>query len=165
MLTVGLNPAVVCIDSPSGWATSGRSREAERQLAKIGVQSYRTGADPGDHPFYRWMRVGFEIFRRLSTVYRLYRGGPVSGTAAEVFPHASACLLAGELRPRGTPKGDFRRKVLRDFGIAEHQLATLDRVDAALGALTGLIALNSEHSAVGDPSEGMILLPVPHVPS
>jgi predicted RNase H-like nuclease len=158
-ITLSLRPAVVCIDSPSGWATSGSSREAERQLARVGIQSYRTGPDPGDHPFYRWMRVGFEVFARLADVYPLYRGGAVAGTAAEVFPHASACLLAGRLRPTDVPKERFRRQVLTDAGIQEDQLPTPDRVDAALGALTGLLALENAHQAVGDPREGVILLP------
>ena len=164
-ITLSMRPAVVCIDSPSGWSTSGRSRSAERVLARVGIQSYRTGPDPGDHPFYRWMRVGFAVFARLSDAYPLYRGGAVAGTAAEIFPHASACLLAGALRPREVPKHRFRRMILQEAGVPEDQLESADRVDAALGALTGLIALDGGHSAVGDPSEGMILLPVARVPN
>ena len=164
-ITISLRPAVVCIDSPSGWSTSGTSRSAERELARIGIQSYRTGPDPGDHPFYRWVKVGLEIFRRLSPVYPLYRGGAVAGTAAEIFPHASACLLAGKIRARDTPKETFRRQVLRDAGVADDQLVTPDRVDAALGALTGVIALDGAHSVLGDPGEGVILLPVCRVPA
>jgi alkylated DNA nucleotide flippase Atl1/predicted nuclease with RNAse H fold len=166
-LTISLQPAVVCIDSPSGWSRSGRSRLAERELATIGIQSYRTGPDPGDHPFYAWMRVGFEIFKQLSAGYPLYKGGLVSGTAAEVFPHATACLLAGTLRPRTQAKEQFRRRVLEQAGVRADQLRTLDHVDAALGALTGLIALNGGHTGVGSPDEGIILLPVselPHTP-
>lgn len=163
-ITLSMRPAVVCVDSPSGWSTSGRSRSAERLLARAGIQSYRTGPDPGDHPFYRWIHVGLEVFARLSDGYPLYRGGAVAGTAAEIFPHASACLLAGALRSRDVPKHRFRRTILREAGVPEERLETGDRVDAALGALTGLIALDGTHSAVGDPSEGMILLPVARVP-
>jgi predicted nuclease with RNAse H fold len=159
-LTSTLHPAVVCIDSPSGWSTSGRSRAAERELARIGIQSYRTGRDPGDHPFYRWMRVGFQVFQRVSASYPLYRGGGVAGHAAEIFPHASACLLAGRARPPAVAKETFRRGVLADAGLATDQLATLDQVDAALGALTGLIALEGIYTTVGEPAEGLILLPV-----
>ena len=163
-VTLALHPAVVCIDSPSGWSTSGRSRLAERELSRLGIQSYRTGPDPGDHPFYRWMRVGFEMFKRLAPAYPLYRGGDVAGTAAEVFPHATACLLAGHLRPPGTPKHTVRRQILRSAGIADTGLTTPDQVDAALGALTGLIALGGGHSVLGDPDEGVILLPVSSLP-
>ena len=163
-ITLALRPAVVCIDSPSGWSTSGSSRAAERDLARVGIQSFRTGRDPGDHPFYRWMRAGFEVFRLVSAGYSLYRGGAVAGSAAEVFPHASACLLAGALRARETPKDTFRRSVLRAAGVPEDRLETPDRVDAALGALTGLIALEHGHCAAGDPGEGVILLPVSSFP-
>jgi predicted nuclease with RNAse H fold len=164
-LTLALRPAVVCIDSPSGWSTSGPSRMAERRLARLRIQSYRTGPDPGDHPFYRWMRVGFEIYRRLAGAYPLYRGGDPTRTAAEVFPHASACLLAGALRPAGTTKERFRRAILDQHGVREAELSGADQADAALGALTGLIALDDGHCAVGDPDEGVILLPVARIPA
>ncbi len=163
-MTLELAPSVVCIDSPSGWATSGRSRLAERELAKVGIQAYRTPTDPGDHAFYRWMRVGFEVFAQLSDRYPLYSGGPVAGMAAEIFPHATTCLLAGGLRARTVPKESFRRAVLRDHRVSEDQLRTLDAVDAALGALTGLIALDGIRYAVGDPGEGVILLPISVMP-
>jgi hypothetical protein len=110
------------------------------------------------------MRVGMQLFASLAATYPLYRGGPVAGTCAEIFPNASACVLAGELRSRGTTKSDARRGVLREWGVAEQELPTLDRVDAALAALTGVIALQDGHSAVGDPAEGLILLPVPVLP-
>ena len=156
-------PLVVCIDSPSGWATSGKSRRAERELAAIGIQSFRTGPDPGPHPFYKWIRVGLALYARLSADYSLNRGGNVTACAAEVFPHATAVLLAGHL-PGGVNKVLFRRRVLRDNGVDEACLPTLDRVDAALGALTGVIALAGSHSVLGDPDEGVILLPIPRVP-
>jgi predicted nuclease with RNAse H fold len=163
-LTLALEPAIVCIDSPSAWSTSGPSRQAERELARIGIQSFRTGPDPGDHPFYRWMRIGFDLFERLAPAYPLYRGGDPTQRAAEVFPHATACLLADRLRERATPKHVFRKRTLHRAGVRSPQLATPDQIDAALAALTGLIALDGGHCAVGDPDEGAILLPVPHVP-
>jgi predicted nuclease with RNAse H fold len=164
-ITMSLAPQVVCIDSPSGWSRAGSSRAAERELARVGIQSYRTGRDPGDHPFYRWMRVGFDLFARLAPAYPLYRGGRVAGAAAEVFPHASACLLAGQLRPPTVPKAAFRRAVLRKAGVPEAELPTADRVDAALAALTGAISLDGVYVAAGDPVEGIILIPVPRLPT
>jgi predicted nuclease with RNAse H fold len=163
-LTLSIEPGVVCIDSPSAWSTSGRSRFAERELARIRIQSYRTGPDPGDHPFYRWMRVGFELFERLAPAYSLYRGGDPTGCAAEVFPHATACLLAGRLREPATPKHVFRERALRRAGVRSPLITSPDQIDAALAALTGLIALEGGHCAVGDPDEGVILLPGPRLP-
>ena len=160
---LSLRPTVVCIDAPSGWARAGKSRLAERQLATLGIQAYYTGQDPGDHPFYAWIRVGMQIYERLADEFPLYRGGEVTGHAAEIFPHASAVLLANSL-PARRPKEPFRRKVLRDHNVAEEDLRTLDLVDAALAALTGLIALDGDHSSVGDPDEGVILLPLGTLP-
>lgn len=156
-----LEPSVVCIDGPSGWSTSGKSRQAERDLRRLGISSFATGPDPGDHPFYAWMRVGFRLFHDLAESFPLYRGGDVTGRAAEVFPAASAFLLAGELRPSGETKVRFRRRVLHDVGIDDRQLPNIDRVDAALAAVTGLHALKGRSSWLGDPDEGVVLLPTP----
>lgn len=166
-----LRPAVVCIDSPPAWAVAGRSRAAERALAKLRISAFCTPcADREAHPFYAWMRAGFAVFDALACDYPLYRGGAVRGFAAEVFPNASAVLLAGRARGAGESKRVFRRMVLEAQGVDQRSLRSLDSVDAALAALTGRIALDGGHCAVGDPREGTILLPVPspqllpHVP-
>ncbi|MGA2528388.1 MAG: DUF429 domain-containing protein [Acidimicrobiales bacterium] len=155
-----LRPAIVCIDSPSSWSISGRSREAERELRGLGISAFATGPDPGPHPFYRWMRVGMAVYRSLAGTYQTFRGAPAAGTAAEVFPEASAALLAGRFRNRDETKLAFRRHVLGQQEVDPARLATLDRVDAALAALTGVFALEGIFSTVGDPEEGVILLPV-----
>jgi predicted nuclease with RNAse H fold len=164
-LATQLRPDVVCVDAPSAWASAGPSRTAERDLRCLGITAFSTPPDPGDHAFYRWMRVGHAVYAELAPAYRLYRGGRVDGTAAEVFPEATATLLAGRLRPNGEPKGAFRRQVLRHGGVDESRLANRDRVDAALCALTGLLALEGCCSWVGDPAEGALLLPVRELPA
>jgi predicted nuclease with RNAse H fold len=166
MVLTDLQPKIVCIDSPSGWALSGNSRMAERDLHNCGIHIYFTPSNPAGNPFYRWMETGIELYRALSPAYPLYRGGLVVGTAAEVFPNASAVLLAGKLRADGVTKNSFRRGVLRSQGVeaTKEQLRNLHRVDAALAALTGLLALEGTYSTVGDQSEGVILLPVNKIP-
>lgn len=153
-------PDMVCIDSPSGWALRGSSRAAERELARMGISAYACPTDPGDHPFYRWMRVGFSIYRGLAPAFPLFREGDAAGTAAEVFPAATAALLAGRNKRPSESKVAFRRAVLGAQGVDESALATLDQVDAALAALTGALALERRTTAVGDPEEGVILLPL-----
>ena len=153
-----LCPDIVCIDSPSGWSLSGRSRRAERELARMRISAYATGADPGEHRFYRWMRVGFSVFGALADRYPLFKGNDPSGSAAEVFPNATAVLLAGRPREKQESKLQFRRQVLQTQGIND-ALPGIDRVDAGLAALTGLLALEGRWSSVGDPNEGVILLP------
>jgi hypothetical protein len=43
-------------------------------------------------------------------------------------------------------------------------LPNVDRIDAALAALTGVLALEGESSFLGDPNEGVILVPVSKLP-
>jgi hypothetical protein len=160
-----IRPAMVCIDSPSGWSSSGKSRQAERGLRTLGITAFATGPDPGDHPFYRWMRVGFALFEALSPAYPLYRGAAPENTAAEVFPEATAVLLAGRLRNKGESKRVFRGGILEAYGVGLDDLPNVDRIDAALAALTGVFALEQGSSWVGDPSEGVVLLPVPALPT
>jgi predicted nuclease with RNAse H fold len=160
-----LAPAVVCIDSPPGWALNGRTRAAERHLRRFGITAFSTPTDPGTHAFYRWMRVGFAVYAAIADAYPLFRGGSVHGTAVEVFPEASAVLLAQRLRPADEPKVLFRRGVLEQHGVDCSTLATVDALDAALAALTGVMALNGSFSVVGSPAEGVIVLPVPDLPN
>ena len=164
-LIASLRPDVVCIDAPPAWATRGRSRAAERSLRACGISAYATPIEPGPHPFYRWMRVGFSIFAAVAGEYPRYRSGSLRHTAAEVFPEAAAVLLRGCLRPADEPKVQFRRGVLADHRIHSAQLRTPDAVDAALAALTGLLALEGQFCTVGDADEGVIVLPVRAVPA
>jgi predicted nuclease with RNAse H fold len=159
---------VVAIDSPPGWAGKGPSRSTEREIRHFGIQSYGTpAADRGtDHPFYEWMRVGFEVFRMAARAgFPRYRGGPAGGTAIEVFPHASAVVLAGCLPPRRARKAAWRAAVLQAGGVNVQGLRSLDQIDAALAALTGLRALMGRSSAFGDPREGVIVLPARALPA
>jgi predicted nuclease with RNAse H fold len=163
-LVLELDPAGVFIDSPSGWSLSGKARAAERELRSLGIQAFATPVDPGPHPFYKWMRAGFSIYERLSPRYELYREGAVKGAAAEVFPHASAVLLAGRLAGADESKTRFRRGILETHGVDSAALPNIDRVDAALAALTGLLALEGQFTSVGDPGEGVIVVPVARLP-
>jgi predicted nuclease with RNAse H fold len=159
---------VVAIDAPPCWAVSGRSRVTERELRLFGLQSFNTPSDTrmADHPFYEWMTVGFRVFEAVADRYPRYRGtGSVESTAIEVFPHASAVVLAGCLPPNGVGKREWRRAVLRERRVDVRALRSLDQVDAALAALTGLFALERRFSAPGDPREGQIVLPSATLPA
>ncbi|MEW6059158.1 MAG: DUF429 domain-containing protein [Actinomycetota bacterium] len=165
-LVDALAPDVVAIDAPPTWANSGKSRITERELRWFGIQCFNTPSDArmAEHPFYRWMTVGFEAFARLTDLFPRYRGGSVRGTAIEVFPHASAVILARHLPPRSVPKHRWRRSVLRACGVDDSRLRSADQIDAALAALTGLYALERRFSAPGDPQEGQIVVPAATLP-
>ncbi|MBI4259970.1 MAG: DUF429 domain-containing protein [Actinobacteria bacterium] len=161
-------PDVIAVDSPPSWATSGRARRTEREVRWFGIQCFGTPTrDRGaDHPFYEWMRVGFEVFRvAAANGYPRYGSGPPAGHALEVFPHATAVVLAGCLPPQGSNKRSWRGAVLRAAGVDGASLSSVDQVDAALAALTGLFALRRRFSAPGDPAEGVIVLPSATLPA
>lgn len=160
-------PDVVAIDAPPDWARSGRSRLTERELRWFGIQCFNTPSDArmAEHPFFAWMTVGFEVYRAIEDRFPRYRSGSVRGTAIEVFPHASAVVLAGCLPPRGVSPHAWRRQVLREHGVDAEALRSADQVDAALAALTGLYALERRFSAPGDPLEGRIVVPAASLPA
>jgi predicted nuclease with RNAse H fold len=162
-----LRPDVVAIDAPPAWASSGRSRLTERELRLFGIQCFNTPSDTrmAEHLFYEWMTVGFAVFRAIGGSFPRYRGGSVRGTAIEVFPHATAVVLAGCLPPKGVATHPWRRDVLRAHGVDTRGLRSADQVDAALAALTGRYALERRFSAPGDPREGQIILPSVALPA
>lgn len=162
-------PEVVAIDSPPAWGTRGASRACERDLKRLGIQAFYTpSASRAGHPFYRWMTVGIETHRVCGeNGFARYGAGPVEGMALEVFPHASAVALAGCLPKSSRTRSDklsFRVPVLARHGIEARSWKSLDCVDAALAALTGLLALQRRFTAVGDPEDGVIVVPVQPLP-
>lgn len=163
-----LRPDVVAIDSPPRWASSGRSRLTERELAALNISSFNTPSEEhgAGNRFFAWMEAGFEVFARAEAAgFPTYRAGSPRGKAVEVFPHATAVVLAGCLAPDGIRKRAFRTAVLRSEGVRTDELGTQDRVDAALAALTGLYALGGKRFAPGDPREGVIVVPSATLPA
>jgi hypothetical protein len=154
--------------APPAWGVSGGSRQAEKALRRLGIQSYGTPSDPlkQAHKFFGWMKSGFAAFAACEQAgYPRYRAGAVRGTAFEVFPHATSVVLSGALPPARTRKKDWRTAVLRARGVELAQLTTIDLVDAALAALTGLLALRGEFTPLGDPEDGTIVVPDRALPS
>lgn len=164
-------PEVIAIDSPPAWGSSGKSRLAERALARLGISSHSVPSDRSafDRPFYAWMKVGFEVFAIAEKLgYERYRDGSVLRTAMEVFPYGTAVALAGYLppgQPSNREKMRWRTEVLTRAGVDVRLLHTIDLVDAALAALTGVLALQGHRVGVGDPREGVIVLPIDALPT
>ncbi len=163
-----LAPDAIAIDSPPGWASDGGSRLTERTLAEFNIHSFNTPAAARGKGvrFYEWMEVGFRVFRAAAKAgFPRYAAGDPRGTAMEVFPHGSATVLTGCLRPKGIGKRAWREGVLRSQGVPTDELRSGDLIDAGLCALTGLLALQGKHFAPGDPREGAIVLPVVTLPA
>lgn len=160
-------PDVVAIDAPPAWGRAGGSRMTERELLRFGIRAFGTPSDPekADNAFYDWMRVGMAAFAAISRSFPRYRNGPVAGSAIEAFPHASAVVLGGCLPPHGAKKRAWRERILRAHGVEAGELRSLDQVDAALAALTGMFALQGRFTALGDPREGAIVIPTRTLPA
>jgi len=129
----------------------------------MGLSLYRTpwAEDKKTNGFYAWMLAGFEAFATARDAgYAMYDGGlSVRGRALEVFPHAIASVLHGVRRPAGVRKHTWRREALSAAGVDVALLKGDDQCDAALCALTGLLALDGSFCWAGNPSEGVIVLP------
>src|SRR5207302_940669 len=79
----------------------------------------------------------------------------------EVFPYASYVALSGCLSPGRRWRVAWRRAVLAEAGVAGLAGdAVIDVLDAACAALTGERFLRGEGSFLGDPREGVVVLPV-----
>ncbi len=155
-------PAIVAVDSPPTWARGGKSRHTENELARLNIHAFRTPSqEHAEHTRFDWMRRGMEVFAVAERLgYPLATGRPYRNRAIEVFPHATAAVLAGCLPPRGERKRQWRERVLRMQGVQTQELTTIDRLDAALAALTGLLVLDGHETHLGDPSEGVIVIPI-----
>ena len=163
-----LEPDVIAIDAPPAWAREGRSRLTERILAERNIRTFATPTRTRGkgNPFYDWMEVGFRVFRAAARVgFPRYTAGDPRGTAIEVFPHASATVLGGFLRPKTIGKKAWREGVLVAQGVRTDRLTSMDLIDAGLCALSGLLALQGKRFAPGDPKEGVIVLPVVTLPA
>src|SRR4029453_9611588 len=57
-------PDAIAIDSPPAGGRSGGSRQAERALRALGIQSYGTPSDPQkqENRFFGWMKTGIAAF-------------------------------------------------------------------------------------------------------
>jgi predicted nuclease with RNAse H fold len=155
-------PEIVAIDSPPRWNAGGRSRRTERSLAELGISTFPTpSAAGGEHAFFAWMKSGMEVFAlAASRGYELDTTGRRGKRAIEIFPYGSAVVLSGGLKPRGIRSKEWRERVLRAHGVRTDDLRTLDQVDAALAALTGILVIEGKHTFRGDDAEGVIVLPV-----
>ena len=155
-------PQIVAIDSPPRWNAGGRSRRTERLLGELGISTFPTpSAAGGDKAFFAWMKAGMEVFAlAASRGFDLDTTGRRGRRAIEVFPYGTAVVLSGGLKPHGIRAKDWRTRVLRAHGVRTDAVRTLDQVDAALAALTGLLVLDGKHTFLGDGAEGVIVLPV-----
>lgn len=128
-----------------------------------------------------WMTQGFALFDALADlgIYRPETHGRVAapvgdgairhGRVVETYPDAVFCALLGHRpSPKRTPWGlqqriaalKMRHVVDADGGLWHR---TLDELDACAAAYAAFTLATGTGSWVGDPREGVILLPVPEL--
>ena len=142
-LITDLRPDSIAIDSPPSIG-NGAPRKTEVVIRKRGISLYATPWEEEKitHSFYDWMRVGFRAFAASAAAgFPLFSGASYAGSAFEIFPYGAAVVLSGSLRPKETKKAVWRHGVLEAQGVDTTGLKGIDQIDAALGALTGLLAL------------------------
>lgn len=156
---------LIGVDAPCRWSRTGRARECERQLMEeeIWCFSTPTRAAAERHPTgnFDWMLNGEALFRALQKTHTLFDGRlePANRSLCfETFPHAVTWALAGK-PVLAKNKRTKRPELLRQAGVATENLKGIDRIDAALCALTAHYLALGAIETYGDESEGLIVVP------
>jgi predicted nuclease with RNAse H fold len=129
-----------------------------------------------------WMQHGFDLFAALDGLERFTPDasqgghrleGPAGdgalrfGRVAETYPDAVFCALLGHRPPaKRTPSGLQQRiAALKLRGVADDDgglwQRTIDELDATAAAYAAYTLAAGDAGWVGDPREGVIVLPVP----
>lgn len=159
-----LPAAVVAVDAPGRWrAPGGPMRAAERELARAGIACFPTptAERAQEHPFFRWMLSGAELFAALEVHYPLCADAsvpPRQPVSVETFPQAVACALRGRI-VSAREKRTLRPALLAARGIDVTRLTSIDLIDAALCAVAGQALLTGRCQAYGDAAGGWLVVP------
>jgi predicted nuclease with RNAse H fold len=162
-------PALIAIGSPlclptglpdlepsataPGTPPENRGRQLERELASIGIPCFFTGRGSVIRPL-----ISRGIGLRGELQHRGYE-------VIEVYPHATKVILFGEqaLKQKGSRSIAFlkeRLATLISSGLAEYR-GTLNKnsSDALLNAYTALLHMREGTDLLGDPQEGLLIIP------
>ncbi len=156
-------------------------RVCDAILTRRRLPLYPVPASPeGMGRWHGWMQQGFDLFAALGDL-ELFRPdatmapayeGPVGdgalrlGRVAETYPDAVFCALLGHRPPpKRTPHGLQQRiAALRLKGVVDDDgglwQRTLDELDATAAAYAAYTLATGRGGWVGDPREGVIVLPV-----
>ena len=159
-------------------------RVAELDLRERGIPISGTPATVSACP--AWVQAGFTLYRKLEKMgFKKYPTDQSPHQLLETQPHAAFCVMAGVV-PQSKPslEGKIQRQLMlyeagvrikdpMDFfeEITRHKmlkgtwpldmLYQPEQLDALVAAYTSWLAIHKpdDISAVGDPKEGMIVLP------
>jgi predicted nuclease with RNAse H fold len=158
------NPARrAALDPPPPEGRYLRYRICDYHLARRGIGLYLSPT--ASEPAPDWMTVGFTLFDALRTrgLSAPLHARDHAASLLEVYPFAAFVTLLGHVPPRkSTPAGlAARQDALAAAGIVGMQ-GNLghDALDAIAAALTASIFSEGGGCALGDPEEGLMVLPV-----
>jgi uncharacterized protein len=155
----GADPSVVSIDAPLFLPLGRESlevkgpphfRECDKELLRMHIRFFPISLGPMRMLTARGIRLRKEIESKGFEVI-------------ESFPGAIQDLLR---MPRKQAGLALLVRALSDYGLKfDRPLETMngDELDAATSALVGLHYLNGEYLGIGDPREGLMILPRPPV--
>jgi len=151
-------PEIIAIDAPLALPKGRKSlevrsdvhlRECDRELLRMGIRFFPITLGP-----MRKLTVrGIDLKKTLEE--KNFR-------VVETYPGAAQDLLKMPRKKQGLER---LRKALIDYGVrvdANREL-TADELDAITCALTGKKYLEGNYLAIGDPDEGLMILPKPRV--
>jgi predicted nuclease with RNAse H fold len=153
--TFDAGPRVVSIDAPLFLPKGRKSlevrgpphfRECDKELLRMHIRFFPISLGP--------MRMLTARGMRLRSVFEA-RGLEV----IESFPGAIQDLLKMPRKQAGLP---LLTRALRNYGVAmgsAREALTGDELDAVTSALVGLLYLKGDYRAIGDPDEGLMILP------
>ena len=174
-----LSPAAVAIDAPQApnrhLMKGSRLRVCDWELRRRGLPLYQVPARGQADP--EWIAVGFEYFRLLkhrgfemaapNDLPLAFGGAPA---LLEAYPFAAfSCLLReqhaappGAIPPKKNTRAGSRMRVdlLRTARVEWDDYYDHDSLDALAAAVTAWRYLQGTASALGDPLEGLLWLPV-----
>jgi hypothetical protein len=159
-------------------------RLAEYLLRQRHISCPRTASNEKECPL--WMQMGFILYRRLEGLGFQSYPGESTLRWLEVYPHASFCVLLGKAPfPKASLEGRIQRQlILYEEGlrvpdplhifdeITRHnilqgrlpldELRSTSELDALVAAFSAWLAATHPESvtALGDPQEGQLILPV-----
>lgn len=163
-------------------------RVVDYLLIQHNIRTPGVGAEIKDCP--GWMKMGFYLYKRLEELgYKTYPSQDEELIYSEVYPHASYTVLLGKLPfPKNTLEGRLQRQLIlyekgikipdpmRIFeeitryrllnGILPYDnIYTQEQLDAIIAAYTIYIGVVEPENviALGDPTEGQVVLPVPEL--
>ncbi len=153
--TIAANPEVVSIDAPLFLPKGRKSldekgpphfRECDKELLRMHIRFFPISLGPMRMLTKRGMTLREELERSGLKVI-------------ESFPGAIQDMLGMPRKQRGLP---LLQSALAAYGVKIQnggRQATGDELDAVTSALVGVLYLRNDYTAIGDPDEGLMILP------